>query len=409
VAVMPSMRYSALDPLRGIAALWVFLHHYESPLGGPLQHWHPAFSQHHPTLQSFLTLGDRGVSMFFVISGYCMAMAASRAVTYRRPVAEFIYRRAHRIYPTFWCSILLICLVRCIIPSLERHWAEAVYAPARDFCQYSWLDWVKVASLTQIFDKRFGLFYCRYGQINGAYWTLGIEFQFYLVVALALLRPRWLYAILTAVTLLAVPVCVSPSLGFAVADCGLFLYWWPWFACGLFLYWALERGLDPRKVFGRHAAAVSIAAIATIFLVFAALVAKQVEIERLVFAVGFTGLLWFGSIFDGHVSDVLQGKRWLPAVAGKALVTLGAMSYSLYLMHNVLSNSISVALQHWFPHGTRWADVVIILGTLVLCYPFYRLCEAPFLATKGLKRAAPSVKTLGGKPAGEEVPLAVGL
>ncbi len=54
------MKYTLLDPLRGLAALWVFLFHY---------HYCDTLRQGFPSLCAFFGTGHLGVPMFFVISG----------------------------------------------------------------------------------------------------------------------------------------------------------------------------------------------------------------------------------------------------------------------------------------------------------------------------------------------------
>ena len=52
--------------------------------------------------------------MFFVISGFCLGLAASRAVASHESIGQFLYRRAKRIFPAFWCAVLLICVLRLV-------------------------------------------------------------------------------------------------------------------------------------------------------------------------------------------------------------------------------------------------------------------------------------------------------
>ena len=193
------LRYHLIGPLRGLAAVWVFVFHFS---------FSHEFQSAFPACHALLKAGHR-VPMFFVISGYCLAAALSRAIVRGQSFRDFLMQRARRIFPTFWLSIVVIVALHfggeLLKGALTGEWNSLNFGRFR---RYGWFDWIKIASLTQIFDQRFGLFYQRFGRVNGAYWTLGIEFQFYLIVALGLLRPRWflpLTSVLTAVSLAQLP------------------------------------------------------------------------------------------------------------------------------------------------------------------------------------------------------------
>src|SRR5258707_14126470 len=103
------MKYLTLDILRGVAALWVFTYHFP---------FYTAESVN-PTLLKFFHLGHLGVPMFFVISGYCL-MASARTVRRRNEtVTSFLFRRMLRIYPPFWCSVLVVVAVPFVVELLS--------------------------------------------------------------------------------------------------------------------------------------------------------------------------------------------------------------------------------------------------------------------------------------------------
>lgn len=75
-----SRRLSALDGLRGLAALGVVAYHYVD---------RPAY------------YGLLGVELFFVISGFVILMTLERV----KSLTEFVIGRAARLYPAYWLSI----------------------------------------------------------------------------------------------------------------------------------------------------------------------------------------------------------------------------------------------------------------------------------------------------------------
>jgi peptidoglycan/LPS O-acetylase OafA/YrhL len=100
-------RFSELDGLRGIAALWVVLYH---------------FVGRHPGLPSVLgkaiapwdinLWGLMAVHLFFIISGFVIFMTIRRCVT----VADFAASRAIRLYPAYWVSVALASTLISITP-----------------------------------------------------------------------------------------------------------------------------------------------------------------------------------------------------------------------------------------------------------------------------------------------------
>lgn len=383
------LRYHLIEPLRGLAAVWVFVYHFS---------FSQAFQNAFPYVHALLKAGDRAVPMFFVISGYCLAVAASRAALHGQSFGGFLFQRARRIYPTFWLSIVAI---------VATHWGIELFKAvvtgewssinAGRFRHYHWFDWVKIASLTQIFDQRFGIFFGRFGHVNGAYWTLGIEFQFYLIVALGLLRPRWFLPLTMGLTAVSVATYYHPSWKFPVMNSGSCIPFWSWFALGVMVHALFKHGATPERLFQGHARFVSwmvIAGIGTAFLV-ATLMGR--EIERLVFAIGFAVALWAGKAIDLPDPSQQTDRQSSLKLLNRGLCLLGAMSYSIYLMHNQASESWRTVLSLGRIRSSIIADLMCVGLTLLVCYPFYLVCEAPFL--RGHKRpsnvSTPSTDTVG--------------
>jgi peptidoglycan/LPS O-acetylase OafA/YrhL len=106
-----SVRFQLLDPLRGIAALWVFTFHY-----GFSQQLVSSF----PWIQPIASAGHLGVPMFFVISGYCMMASIRAARRHGESVRSFLRRRSLRIYPPYWFSLLIVAALPFVIEGLSE-------------------------------------------------------------------------------------------------------------------------------------------------------------------------------------------------------------------------------------------------------------------------------------------------
>src|SRR5262245_25043487 len=92
-------RFATLDAWRGVACLLVLGFHATMDTVTE-QHAGIAYRP----LWFVKDWGFLGVQLFFVVSGYCIAVAAAGTTgpSPREARAAFVRRRALRIYPTFW-------------------------------------------------------------------------------------------------------------------------------------------------------------------------------------------------------------------------------------------------------------------------------------------------------------------
>lgn len=151
-----------LDALRGLAALSVMLFHFtawygKSKIDGILR------------LDNFISepqlvfyFGDLGVPLFFMISGYVITESCER----RKTASSFAFSRFTRLYPLYWCSIILA--VMCYLPCNGR---TVTYEP----------EWLTIAINFSMLQTSIDV-----QNVNEAYWTLYIELQFYTLVAFAI-------------------------------------------------------------------------------------------------------------------------------------------------------------------------------------------------------------------------------
>jgi len=85
-------RLRELDSLRGIAAVGVLLFHLSTTANDHYHQW--PFE---------VPWGHFGVELFFVISGFVILMTLEKSAG----VTEFLISRVTRLYPTYWCAVLL--------------------------------------------------------------------------------------------------------------------------------------------------------------------------------------------------------------------------------------------------------------------------------------------------------------
>lgn len=173
------LRASEIDGLRAIAVIAVLLHHAFKYSG--------ALRLSLPELQWHLLLDlAHGVDLFFVISGFCLSypvftqFAARGAASF--DVARYCSKRLIRILPPYYAAIILFAGMFIVARLLGANdlATMTVRTPAQILGQFLFLD---------------------KGQhfLNGSFWTLAIEFRWYIVFPMLLVvfvRSRALFAIL---------------------------------------------------------------------------------------------------------------------------------------------------------------------------------------------------------------------
>ena len=250
------------------------------------------------------------------------------------------------------------------------------------YVEYGIAEWCRVISLMQIFwstTQPIEL-HDRFATINAVYWTLAIEVQFYLVVALAMkCRAQRFYPVLFVLTIASIGVT---SLGLLLLT-GLCFPFWPMFALGVLLFFVHEKQWGFRNLWPSHATGCSVALSSISLLAFLVATSLGFQAQRFVFTVGLTMWLWIAKPADELLVQARQNR--LLNASLKPFVVLGTMSYSVYLLHGQLHLLTGQLLRQVVSMDSILPDVLVIGGTCVLCWPFYKLCEEPFFAAAKTK------------------------
>jgi peptidoglycan/LPS O-acetylase OafA/YrhL len=151
---------AVLDGVRGVAILMVIVFHVNRVTGDNL--WNQA---EYPLASSISTAGGIGVTLFFVLSGFLLFMPFAKALLFKIdwPLTRVFYiRRVLRILPAYYVSLFLLILFQ--------------------HPEYLHRDHLKslVLFLTFFMDSSRATF----RQLNGPYWTLATEWQFYMLLPL---------------------------------------------------------------------------------------------------------------------------------------------------------------------------------------------------------------------------------
>ncbi|MFD8913201.1 acyltransferase family protein [Streptomyces sp. NPDC059575] len=153
-----------LDGLRGLAALYVVLFHcwlYTFP-------GYPRSSA--PGWLDPLSFGRLAVVFFLVLSGFSLAIAPARHGWRTAGVGRFLRRRAWRILPPYWAALVMSLVVAWFVVSPSHYGLPT----AKSVLVYGLVAQDVFTAPTP----------------NGAFWSIGVESELYLLFPLLLLVQR---------------------------------------------------------------------------------------------------------------------------------------------------------------------------------------------------------------------------
>lgn len=345
-------RVESIQWLRGVAAMLVVCNHAIL-----LLHKYTGVPDDaaHQFERNLALAGAFGVDIFFVISGFVMALSAQRFVG-GRGAATFLAQRYNRIAPLFYLlsAILLLDMIRAGVPFGAREIVNTVtFVPWFDGREYHW-------------------------PIHFLGWTLAYEFVFYLVVAVFIWCRR------SASLVLLIAVLVGGALVGAVIEC-------PWmpvrmltspmmveFAFGVLLFIAWRAGRFERAT--RWWWALPALAL----LAWAWPVLSADPIVETVAAGAFSHdtaaqrLFWWGLPALAIAAWTLTLGAGRNGIARRLAQAFGDASYSIYLTHLFVLRIGEEVIKRFDAPAWLVALVGFLLSALVgwLCY---RLVEQPLL------------------------------
>jgi len=332
-------RILELDALRGLAALAVVLFHYTTRYEQLFGHAEP--------LAVSVPWGHYGVDLFFMLSGFVILMTLERTADSWR----FAWGRFSRLYPAYWAAAALTFLVVSLgrLPGQEVSWSDAL------------LNLTMVQALLGA------------EHIDGAYWSLQAELIFYANMLVlfrcgAFRRPTLAVALWLAAAV-AVQLAQAPAATFWPGASELLsklatlasLKYIPLFAIGILFYASRQSGWSPASV------ATIAASLATVG--------------------------WFDGLASAAVDAALAAALLLavagrlPALSSRPLVALGAISYTLYLVHQNIGYVLIREFQLWGA-APSFAIAAATFVALTLAWWLHRLVEQP--AMKWLRGRDPA-------------------
>ena len=358
-----------LEIARGIAALWVFFFHVKS-----------YFQESSELIYSIAEYGHLGVPMFFVISGFVITYSAESSLKSEKSPFLFLKNRFLRIYPVFWISIIIVIFLPYLIELISMLKTGNYIIPVNLLTKYNFNEWFNFILLSKVFFAESSNLQGQFNLINAVYWTIAIEFQFYLIVFISLFLKRYYKYMIVTISGLALINIIYPF-GW---NYGLFIHYWPSFSVGILLAYMFKNKLDLVNVVSkRYKTYFSILSLGFIIIISISLLGEKSS--SLLFAVIFGAALWCISPIEALLLKIKEQNKKVSYYILEGVVALGTMSYSVYLLHGKLHVLPSMFVRQVLEENSVFYGLVTILLTLLICYPFYYFVERPFMSKNYVK------------------------
>ena len=310
-------RVEIVDTLRGVASLMVCWFHITHNLAS-----NDIISRYTDFFAEF------GVSMFFALSGFVIPYSLDRShYTPSAGLLRFVAKRVVRLDPPYFASILLAILV-----TFSANLTPGYQGAPLNF------SWTRLFLHAGYLNGLAGVPW-----FNGVYWTLALEFQFYLLVALifpALADKRPWIRRTTIATLCAIAT-VAPS-----TNSTLFQYL-ALFATGMLAFHLRTARISVLEFL-----------ISQIFVVLSAHASNSI-------------------LVGAAVSGCIAFLKLPPLPAAGFFATI---SYSLYLIHVPIGRSLVHLGERLLP-DQQLARLGLSIGVFAICigcaFVFYMLFERP--------------------------------
>ncbi len=330
--------FSTIDILRGVACMMVVFFHFST---------HNSYNGDYLSETNLLRVvgsyGYLGVYAFFVISGFIIPYSLAQNNYKIKNSFIFLKKRMWRLWPAYFVSLLLVMLHTKLHSSM---WGIEFR-----------IEWLKFFLHLIYLPSIFG-----YEWYNILYWTLGIEFQFYILMALAYPFFVHKHKIVRVVTLLlfALIYLFFQDGRYVTSQSALFVF-------GILAFMLYTSRLS--------------------LLEFLILMSLNVIFVQFQHANGPI-LIAIVGVVTSLVIVYVNLDFWI----GKEL---GKISYSLYLTHGFIAvNALLFSLKIEYVKEYEWLRILVLVVSMIfsiaLAYLYWFLIERPSqLKSKEIEYEAP--------------------
>jgi peptidoglycan/LPS O-acetylase OafA/YrhL len=314
-------RISSIDMLRGIAALMVCIYHITNGNRNylPEGYW----------LKRIGSYGWAGVEIFFVISGFVIPWSLYVGNYTYKGWRHFLLKRITRIDPPYLVTIILILFLN-YVSTLSPY-----FKGQQDLSTNYYSLALHLGYLNAFFNQPW---------LNPVFWTLAIEFQFYLLLALCF--PLFVHP---SNKIKIISIIVFFLSGFILNNSNLIFYYSSYFIIGILIFY--------RNVYASKKIILDIFC----FIILGVIYVKSGPIAC------------FASFFAWGVIVYFKNLK------NKWVIFLGTISYSLYLIHVPIGGRMINFSMNFIkkPDFRALFIVIVTLAVILASYIFYKLVELP--------------------------------
>ncbi|MGC1309754.1 MAG: acyltransferase [Phormidesmis sp.] len=341
-----------LDGIRGMAVLMVMWFHYPKSSSPFLE------SLFHRPLPNFSVIGQTGVDLFFVLSGFLITRILLNSKTEEKYFSVFYARRLLRIFPLYYFYLVLSLFILPIIAGEKTP----------DFSQYwYWLAHLQNLPMTFGWDSVGPEFY----------WSLAVEEHFYL------LWPLLVYCLpLRKIAIVSMAMIIASfAIRLWMLTFDMSTFYFTLTRLDSLSFGALLAVLEPRLL-------VPTALNKRVFLWLLSITGVPLLLAFTVLsgsgamwlqAIKFplTGLVYFALLGFAVTSN--EESAFKKIFESRGLRFLGGISYGLYVYHGLCFS--------WFEQvvPNRYLTLLMpiaFLLSVVVAYVSFRVLESPFLKLK---------------------------
>lgn len=270
------------------------------------------------------SFGHLGVYIFFVITGFVIPLSMKKYNYSTKNIGKYLLKRWIRIEIPYLGSIILI-LLPVIYFSFQNN------TP------------LQINGEQLVHHLFYSIPFVSYDWLNTIYWTLAVEFQFYIFIALIFPILQFKDDLLKMTILL-----VWGALGIYFYSPVFFLNYGGVFGMGITLFLYKHENLKESYFW---------------------------PLLGLLFVVSFLANGWQIAIVAAITTLIIE----FTSIDNKILNSLGNVSYSLYLTHGFIGGNVLLLLnQHTIPYAMKLLIIVaLLIFSIVFAWIYWRILENP--------------------------------
>lgn len=376
-------RLDFLDGLRGLAALFIVCHHSYCLV--------ELVGRTPPDGAQFLRYGHFVVSLFIMLSGYCLALPLLSSGGLRGGAWGFLKRRARRILPPYYAAVGVCLAISALVSrGLIGMTGFIPVTPAGLLSHLLLVNNVWGNTSHTVFGDP---------TLSGVFWSTAVEWQ----ISLAFPFLAWLWKRFH-------PLAVVPAVGVLAYGVQHFTAGTVWVGLSAPYYLLFAVGmLAATVVYAPGCSAlrryIPWAALCAVCFAGFCVVAVHQGYDTLAARFDLADLLFAPFAFSLLVAASRLGKLQR-VLSWKPITAVGGFSYSLYLLHEPV---LKVIFGNWLERPVaRFSGAVPLLITIAIAAPlsiiacrvFYQFCEKPWIRKKTPKviETAPTPASVPERP-----------